>query len=213
MSHSSFSKTARGRLRVVPWYPHARGLETPAHGVLLDVVAVAPGLTPEEGVPYVGHLPLDEGLARRHPRRSRIDREPPVRCVLLEGAREGGVVAIGLGDGCLQVVDDEAVSDAPKEGPGVFEPADEAGDRLLVRDEDELVAAEDEHDDQRPQHPALAAQGIRHEAETAEVHLGHLARRGLGHPHRHALAFTEATVVGGEAVQRAVGDHDALTLE
>lgn len=190
--------------------PRAGGLEAPAYSFLLDMVAVAPGLASEEAVADVGDLALDERLPGRHPRRGRIDGEAPVGGVFLKRTMEERVVAIRLGDRALEVFDDQAAGDTPKEGPGILEPTDQKGDLLLMRDEDELVTAEDEHHHERPQHTTSTARGMGHQAEASKVQLGHLTRSGLGHSDRDTPALPEAAVGGGEAVQRAVGDVDAL---
>ena len=75
------------------------------------------------------------------PHRCGIDDEVPVAGVLLEGALEDGVVAIGLDDRGAQIVEDDSAGGTAEEGPGVLEAVDEVGDRLRMGDVDVGVAA------------------------------------------------------------------------
>jgi hypothetical protein len=71
---------------------------------------------------------------------------------------------------------------------------------------DVLVAAGDEHDDERPEQTLAPALGIRHIAKSPEIDLGDLARLALGHADGDPPPLSKATVLDREAVQRAVGD-------
>jgi hypothetical protein len=59
-------------------------------------------------------------------------------------------------------------------------------------------------------HPPTPARRVEDEAEAPEVHLGELARRALGPAYREPAAILEAAALGRVAVQRGVGDGNAL---
>jgi hypothetical protein len=193
--------------------PLSGGLEAPAHGLALDMVAVQPRLTPEEALPDVGYLSFDVRLAGRVLRNRGVDHEVSVTGVLGEGALEDGVVAIGLGDGGLEVVDDYTARNSAKEDPGVLESLDQIRDLLREGRMDVLVTAVDQRDDERVEDPMTLNLGIPHAAEPSEVHLGELTRRHLGHAHGDPAAIMEAALLDRKAVERAVGDLHALAVQ
>jgi hypothetical protein len=88
----------------------------------------------------------------------RIDHEAAVGGVLLEGALEDRIVAIGLGDGGFQIVDHHPRRHTAEVLPGVLQAVDELGDRLVKTDVDELMAAMSQCDQQRTL-PAASPQG------------------------------------------------------
>ena len=78
---------------------------------------------------------------------------------------------------------------------------------------DVLMAAVNEGDDERVQHPPLPGRGIQHETEPTEVDLGDLAGCHVRDTHGDPSRVGEAAVLRGEAMQRAVGDVHALAAE
>ncbi len=60
----------------------------PLNHPVLNVVAIAPFFAPEEGLPYIGDIPLGVRLPRGMPDDGRIDREATVAGVLVEGTLE-----------------------------------------------------------------------------------------------------------------------------
>jgi hypothetical protein len=83
----------------------AGDLDAPADGLALDMVAIQPRLTAEEALAQILHVALDHGLSRGVASHGGVDDEAPVRGVLGEGALEDGVVAVGLRDRRLEVVE------------------------------------------------------------------------------------------------------------
>lgn len=200
--------------------PAARGavdagagdLLAPADGLALDVLDVEEALAAEEVLPHVGNLSLDVRLAGGVVGGGRVDHEAPVLGVLGKGALEDGLIAVRLGDRGLEVVHDGAGGDAAKELPGGFQAVDHVGYPLAARHVNVHVTAVDEHDDQGPQQVPPAGLRIEEVAETPEVDLGQFARPTRGAAHGHAPP-AELTVRDGEAVQRAVGNDDALARQ
>ena len=170
---------------------------------------VEPLFAPEEVLAHIGDRPLDVGLARRIPGSGRIQHEAPVASILLEGALEDGIVAIGPAHGRLEVVQNEANRHAPKELPGVLQSVEELGQLLAGCDVDVLVAAVGQRDDQGVGRTVALGLGIPHRTQAAEVDFGQLARGRLGDPYGQPLP-AEGAALDSEPVQGAVGDNHAL---
>ena len=73
-----------------------------------------------------------------------------------------------------------------------------------------LVAAVGEGHEQRVQHALALGLAVPDATEPSEVDLGALAWGALRHAHGEATPLLEATVLGREAMQGAVGDLDPL---
>ena len=185
--------------------PQPRHAGAPAQRRLLGVLETGERLTAEEAVSHVGHLALDVGLSLGMAGHGRVDDEPAVPGVLLEGSLEGRIVAVRLDDGRLEVVDDRAVGHAAEELPGVLQTLDQIRHLLSVGQVHVLVAAEDQGDHQGVYHPPPAGGRVREQAQLAEVHLRQLTGFHVHNPHR-GLVPAELQVLDREAVQRAVGD-------
>ena len=83
-----------------------------------------------------------------------------------------------------EVVDDQVSGDATEEGPGRLQPSDDVLQLLVEGGPDEAVPGVAQHQDQRPHRAAAAGLGVMDQAQAAEVHLRHLTRRRVFHPHR-----------------------------
>ena len=191
----------------------AGNLDAPADGLALDMVAIEPRLAAEEALAQVLHVALDDGLSRGVANNGGVDDEAPVRGVLGEGALEDGIVAVGLGDRCLEIVEHGPGGHAAKEGPGLLEPCDQVRDLLGRRHVDVLVPAVDERDEKCVMDAPALGLGIPHETQPSEVDLGELAGCRLGPAHGQPPPVGEATVLDREAVKRALGNVDALAGE
>ena len=102
----------------------AGGLEAPPGGVVLQVLDVTPVLAAEEVLADVGHTTFGDRFSRGVTGSGGVYYEPAVARVILEAAGEDRVVEVGLGDGCLKVVEDDALTNSTEEDPGVLEAAD-----------------------------------------------------------------------------------------
>jgi hypothetical protein len=190
--------------------PQAGDLGAPADDLALHVVAIEPGLPAKEALAYVGDLSLHVWLALRMTGHGGVDHEATVTGVLREGALEGRVVAIRLGDGRFEVVQHHARRDPAEVRPRVLEALDQVRQRLRVCDVHVLVPAVHQRDDEGVQRTALADRRVGDEAQAAEVHLGQLARRHLRHPHGDPPLIAEAAELRRETMQRAVRNVDPL---
>lgn len=141
-----------------------------------------------------------------------VDDEAAVLSVLEEDAIEARGVAIGPGDGGREIVEDEAADDAAKEGPGRLQAVEHGGEILAQADGQEGVAAAAQRDEQAVHAPAPLGAGVEPVPEHAEVGLGDLTGRWLGHPHREC-GGAEGARRAREPVQRAVGDGEARATE
>ena len=103
----------------------SRGLQAPRDRVRLHMRAIAPLLTTEEILAYVGyrtfHVRFAGGLAYRRG----IDDEASVGSVLVKGALEDWVVAVGLAHCSTRIIKDDSARHAAEEDPGVFESFDQ----------------------------------------------------------------------------------------
>jgi hypothetical protein len=141
-----------------------------------------------------------------------IEQEAAELGVFEEHAVDRGRVAIGPGDDGLEIVTDQAAHDAPIEGPGRLQLVEDRGEILPQGDPEKRVAAEAEGDQQPVHAPALPRERIEPEPEQAEIDLGRLAGRRLGHADGDRRRG-EVALRPGEAVQRAVGDGHALRAQ
>jgi hypothetical protein len=139
------------------------------------------------------------------------DEAPELR-VLEEHAVDARRVAIGTGDNRLEIVLDEPLDDPTEKHPGGFEPVQDGGQILAQADPEKRVAAIAQGDQQPVDAPALPPVGIEPEAEQAEIDLGGFARWGLGHADGDARS-AEVEMGAGEAMERAIGDAEALRLQ
>lgn len=182
-------------------------------GFALHVSDVMPVLAAEEALTDVLDLALDVGFPLRVSRHRRIDHEPAVRAVFLEGPLEDGFVTVGLGHCGAQIVEDDTRGYASEVLPRVLEAVDEIGNLLCRRDVDVLMTAVDERDDQRMDDAAPPRRlRIRHQAEPPEVDLGELARLDIGDPHRDAPPLMETAVLDRKTVKRAIRDANGSGL-
>jgi hypothetical protein len=186
----------------------ARRLADPRDHARLHVREIAPRLAAKEILAEIRHPTLDVGLARRCADRRGIEDEAPMPRVLLHRALKDRVVPIRFRDRGAQVVEDDAARDAAEKHPRIFEPVNHRRDGLCERDVDVLMSARRQDDEERPGEAATIRQRIVHEPETAEVDLGEVARRDVGHAHGDAPARAEAAVLHDEAMERAIGDGD-----
>ena len=189
----------------------------------LDTTPPSPFAAPDDGEA----LFASAGCADCHPaplftdssvvdcvaRHGGVDHETAVASVLLEGALENRVVAVGLRDRGLQIIEHHPDGNAPKKGPGLLKTRDQVRDLLDGRDVDVLVAAVNESDDQRVVNAPAPGFRIPHQAQPPEVDLGEFARCRLGTTYRQATPIGEAAVLDGETVKRAVGNIHALPSE
>ena len=125
--------------------------------------------------------------------------------VLEEAPREAQVQRVDPGHGGREVIDDEVAGHAPEAGPGRLQALDHCAQLLAGGGPDEAVPRIAPDHNQRPHRALAPALGIGDQAEAAEVHLRHLARRPVLHPHGHRLPAAPAAALD-EAPQRAVGD-------
>ena len=179
----------------------------------LHVIAIEPALAAEEAFAQVGDVALDGGLALGVAGEGGVDHEAAVAGVLGEGALEEGLVAVGLGDGGFEVVQDDPGGHPVEEGPRVLEPLDQIRQLLGVGDVDVLVAAVGEGHEQRVQHALALGLAVPDATELSEVDLGAFTRGTLRHAHGEATPLLEATVLGRETMQGAVGDLDPLASQ
>ena len=113
----------------------------------------------------------------------RVGDEASVAGVLEEAPGEARVQRVGHGHGGREVVDDEVAGHSPEEGPGLLQALDHGVQLLAGGGPHKAVAGVAPDDDQRPHCAPAAALGVPDEAEAAEVHLRHLARRPVVHAH------------------------------
>ena len=83
-----------------------------------------------------------------------------------------------------EVVDHQVLGNALEEGPGCLQPLDHIDELLAERRPDEAVPRVGQDDDQRPNRTAATGLRVLYQAQTAEVHLRHLAGLRLCQPRR-----------------------------
>ena len=105
--------------------------------------------------------------------------------------------------GSGEIVDDQVLGHAAKEGPRRFQTGDHVRQLLLLHGPDEAVAGVAEHDDHGPHRLAFARGRVGDHAQPAEVGLGHLTGRRVCHPHR-GLAAPPPVAIDDETAQRRV---------
>lgn len=103
----------------------ARHLGAPANGVAAHVIQVEPRLAAKETLANVLDVAFHLRLAGGMTHHGRVDHEAAVRGVLVEGALEDRIVAVGLGHRRPQIVDDDPPRHAAEVFPGVLEALDE----------------------------------------------------------------------------------------
>jgi hypothetical protein len=180
--------------------PCARDFEAPADGLTLDVIEVEEVFASEEVVSHVGDLALDVRLPLRMVDRGGIDDEASVLGVVVEGPLEDGIVAVGLRDRALDVVEDDASADTVEELPGRLEAVDDGLESLTVGHVDVHVAAVDQDHDEGPDESSPVGLGIDDVSQTTEVDLAQLTGLARGAAHGD-LALAELAVLDGEAVE------------
>lgn len=134
-------------------------------------------------------------------RDGRVDHEAADLRVLGEDALEDRLVAVGLGDRRLEIVEHHPPRHPTKEGPRVLEPIDHVAEALRPGDVHVLVAAIDERHDQRVRDALPTRLRVRHEAEAPEVDLDELPGRRVRHPHGEPPRILKAAVPHREPVQ------------
>ena len=181
----------------------------PCRRPALGVGQVGEVLAGEERAPDVLDLTLDPRLVLRRAHPGRVDHEAPGLGVLQEGVVEAGGDGIRGDDDGRQVVGDDHGEHPAEEGPRRLEALDDRGSGLAVAEPHEAVAGVAGGEDQGVDHPAPAGGRVGDQAHAPEVDLELRARLAVVDPHRR-LALSEAAALGGEAVEGAVGDDDAL---
>jgi len=192
-------------------HPHAR--------LRVEVGHVAEAARGQEVALDVLHAGFDDALLLRIVRRAGVDLEAIALGAFGVGALHERVVAAGLDDGALGVVDDQPLGHAvePLEGAAV---AAQPGRHRLIPDElDVLVAAVGQRHHEGPGAARLAVRVGEHRAG-AEVHLRGIGRRER-QPHRrlrrlrcaHALQHPpHRGVAAGEGVLALEGGVDRAAL-
>lgn len=155
--------------------PGAGNFQTPAGCFALNVLGIDKVFAPEEAVPDVGHLSLDEWLSRRMVRSCWIDHEAAVLGVLAERSLEDRIIAVSLDDGGLKVIEDDPNADPVKELPGRLQAVDHVRQPLAPGDVDIHMAAVDQDHHQRPEQLPATGLWIDNVAELTKVNLGELA--------------------------------------
>jgi len=84
---------------------HPGDRATPPHGLALDMREVEPGLAAEEILAHVGDAALDVRLPGRVARDGRVDHEAADLRVFGKHALEDRIVAVGLRDRRLEIVE------------------------------------------------------------------------------------------------------------
>lgn len=192
--------------------PGAGNFQTPAGCFALNVRGIDEVFTPEEAVPDVGYLSLDEWLSRWMVCSCWIDHEAAVLGVLGERSLEDRIIAVSLDDGGLKVIEDDPNADPVKELPGRLQAVDHILQPLAAGDVDIHMATEDQDHHQSPQQPSAMGPWIDNVAEAAEVDLSELSGLAWGAADRDP-ALAELAVLDREAVKRAVGNRDPPAFE
>ena len=189
-----------------------RHLEAPAAGGGAQVDDVPEVAALEEALAHVGDAAFDARLVAGMTHARGVGDEAAVAGVLEEAPREARVQRVGPGDGGREVIDDEVARHAPAEGPGLLQALDHSVQLLAGGGPHKAVAGVAPDDDQRPHRAPAAALGVPDEAEAAEVHLRHLARRPVVHAHGRRQPVAPAAAPD-ETPQRGVGDLAASSGE
>ncbi len=120
-------------------------------------------------------------------------------------------MAGGLRDRGPHVIEDNPCHNVPEERPYILEAADHVGQRLRVGQVDVMVPDEDQSDDQRPQDPPPLEQPVairpRRPKSPASSPVATSATRTVDG------RSPKPQWLGGEAVQRAVGNSHAAVRE
>ncbi len=190
----------------------SRHLQAPAAGGGAQVDDVPEVAALEEALAHVGDAALDARLVAGMTHARGVGDEASVAGVLEEAPREARVQRVGPGDGGREVIDDEVARHAPEEGPGLLQALDHSVQLLAGGGPHKAVAGVAPDDDQRPHRAPAAALGVPDEAEAAEVHLRHLARRPVVHAHGRRQPVAPAAAPD-ETPQRGVGDLAASSGE
>ena len=169
----------------------------PNVGQVLELAAL------EEALPDVGDAPLHLGLVFWVAGSGRVDNEAPALGVFQEAPGEDGMQRVRRGHRGREVVDDQVLGNAAEEGPGRLQAGDDILQLLVEGGPDETVPGVAQHQDQRPYRAAAAGLGVLDQAQAAEVHLRHLTRRRLFHPHR-GLGSPSPVAAGHEALQGGI---------
>ena len=133
----------------------------------------------EEALPDVLDAPLHLGLVLGMPDSGRVGDKAAALGVFQESPGEDGMQCVRSRHRRREIVDDQIARDAAEECPGRLQASDDVLQLLAEGGPDEAVPRVSQHHDQRPHRAAVSRVRIVDQTQPAEVHLRHLARRGV----------------------------------